>query len=350
MKSSSQSIIVTIVIPVHNEAQNLQPLYAELRDVLDKMVNGVEVIFVDDGSCDGTWQEIGNILRQDARLYATRIRRRKGKAHALATGFRLALGQYVVTLDGDLQDDPKEIPKLLHLTQQGFDLVCGWKQERFDSLFVVNGSRIFNRVIGLVYGLRLHDHNCGLKCYRAEAVKEMRLFGELHRFITVIAHCEGFRVTEIPVHHRPRRHGSSKYGPLKFVEGILDLFAVRIVTTFLEKPFHLLGTVGITLTGIGFLGLTYLALYWVFGLGSIGGRPLLIYSTVAVLFGMQLIALGITAELINWKLSKLQNHAVQKFSGKDWEEAFGGVAFEKGNVSVNSNNENLECKPVTHPI
>lgn len=352
LMDEGRRIALSIVIPVHNEAANIQPLYAELRTVVTALATKrrehstfniqlptskltqdhgsratdhgrdiVEIIFVDDGSRDGTWEEIVEVLKLDSRVHATRMRCRRGKAGALAVGFQLATGDYIVTLDGDLQDDPQEIARLLEMAEGGYDVVCGWKQQRCDPWPTVLGSRVFNRVIGWACGLKLHDHNCGLKLLKAEVAREIRLFGELHRFITLLAHSKGFRVTEIPVHHRPRRHGRSKYGAFKAIEGLLDLLVVRVLTIFLEKPFHLLGTLGFGISSLGFAGLAYLAFYWLLGLGSIGGRPLLIYSTVALLFGMQLLALGITAELINWRLTERHERPVRKFSGENFRES-----------------------------
>jgi glycosyltransferase involved in cell wall biosynthesis len=298
---------ITIVIPVHDEQPNIRPLYSELAMVLPESFSQVQIIFVDDGSVDGSWQEIANLMEIDPRVYGIHFRRRCGKSVALHAGFKNAAGAYVVTLDGDLQDDPLEIPKLLDMARSGYDVVCGWKKERKDSWFSVKTSRLFNTTLNLAHGLKLHDHNCGLKCFRAEVLREIRLFGELHRFLTVLAHWKGFRVTEVAVRHRPRLRGKSKYSPFKGIQGILDLFTVRIMTRFLDRPFHLLGSVGGLFMIVGLLGLAYLAIYWCLGLGSIGTRPLLNYSGFCFLFGMQLTAVGILAELINWKLSHETN-------------------------------------------
>ena len=293
----------TVVIPIHDEQLNIPTLYSELAAVLPAIFTEVQVIFVDDGSVDGSWEEITKLMEMDPRIYGIRFRRRRGKSAALSAGFKKATGTYIVTMDGDLQDDPAEIAKVFNAARSGFDVVSGWKKERKDSWFTVRTSRIFNTMLNLVYGLKLHDHNCGLKCFRAEVLKEISLFGELHRFLTVLAHLKGFRVTEVVVQHRPRLRGKSKYGPLKVIQGMLDLFTVRVMTRFLDRPFHLLGSIGGAFMLVGFLGLAYLAIYWCLGFGSIGTRPLLSYSGLCVLFGMQLTAVGILAELINWKLS-----------------------------------------------
>jgi glycosyltransferase involved in cell wall biosynthesis len=294
---------VTVVIPVHDEQPNISTLYSELATALSNSFSEVQIIFVDDGSLDGSWQEITNLMELDSRVYGIHFRRRRGKSAALDAGFKNATGAYVVTLDGDLQDDPAEIVKLLDSARGGFDVVSGWKKERKDSWFSVKTSWLFNVTLNLIHGLKLHDHNCGLKCFRAEVLKEISLFGELHRFLTVLAHWKGFRVTEVVVRHRPRLRGKSKYSPFKGIQGMLDLFTVRIMTRFLDRPFHLLGSIGGAFMLAGLLGLVYLAVYWCLGWGSIGTRPLLSYSGLCFLFGMQLTAVGILAELINWKLT-----------------------------------------------
>lgn len=299
--SDIQVPLVTIVIPVHDEQPNIRPLYSELAML--KSFSAAQIIFVDDGSLDGSWQEITNLMKADSRVFGIHFRRRRGKSAALDAGFKNATGTYVVTLDGDLQDDPAEIVKLLDVARGGFDVVSGWKKERKDSLFAVKTSWLFNATLNLVHGLKLHDHNCGLKCFRAEVLKEISLFGELHRFLTVLAHWKGFRVTEVVVRHRPRLRGKSKYSPFKGIQGMLDLFTVRIMTRFLDRPFHLLGSIGGVFMLVGLVGLGYLGVYWCLGFGSIGTRPLLSYSGLCLLFGMQLTAVGILAELINWKLS-----------------------------------------------
>jgi glycosyltransferase involved in cell wall biosynthesis len=310
--SENQVPFVTIIIPVHNEQANIKPLYSELLVALPRSFLSVQIIFVDDGSGDGSWQEITNLMKADSRVYGIHFRGRRGKSVALDAGFKNAAGAYVVTLDGDLQDDPAEIVKLLDIARGGFDLVSGWKIERKDSWFSVKTSWLFNATLNLAHGLKLHDHNCGLKCFRAEVLKEINLFGELHRFLTVLAHWKGFRVTEVAVRHRPRLRGKSKYSPFKGIQGLLDLFTVRIMTRFLDRPFHLLGSVGGLFMLVGFFGLAYLAVYWCLGFGSIGTRPLLSYSGLCFLFGMQVTAVGILAELINWKLSHGTNDAEGK--------------------------------------
>lgn len=290
--------MISIVIPVLNEEQNLAPLHREIDEVLRVAGLQAEMIIVDDGSNDGSWNEIALLARRDPRVQGIRFRRNFGKAAALSAAFACVRGDFVVTLDADLQDSPSEIPGLIHQLESGFDLVNGWKRRRFDPWHKVIPSRIFNWMIRLASGLKLHDHNCGLKAYRAEVVRDIRIYGELHRFITLLAHARGFRVTETEVQHRPRIHGQSNYGVGRFVKGLLDLLTVRVLTLFGERPLHFLGTAGLVAFAVGFLGLAYLAWLWATGHRPIGTRPVLIYSAASLLLGAQMISAGILAELI----------------------------------------------------
>lgn len=290
--------MISIVIPVLNEEQNLAPLHREIDEVLRSAGLQAEVIIVDDGSKDGSWNEVTQLARRDPRVHGIRFRRNFGKAAALSAGFACVRGEFVVTLDADLQDNPSEIPGLIRQLETGFDLVNGWKRRRFDPWHKVIPSRIFNWMIRLAGGLKLHDHNCGLKGYRVEVVREIRIYGELHRFITLLAHARGFRVTEMEVQHRPRIHGQSHYGMERFVKGLLDLLTVRVLTLFGERPLHFLGVAGLVAFAVGFLGLAYLACLWVTGHRPIGTRPVLIYSAASLLLGAQMMSAGILAELI----------------------------------------------------
>ena len=290
--------MISIVIPVLNEEQNLFPLHREIDEVLRSNGLDAEIIMVDDGSKDGSWNEVTQLVGRDPRVQGIRFRRNFGKAAALSAGFACVRGDLVVTLDADLQDNPSEIPALIGRLEAGFDLVNGWKRHRYDPWHKVIPSRIFNWMIRLTSGLQLHDHNCGLKGYRVEVTREIRIYGELHRFITLLAHARGFRVTEIEVQHRPRIHGESNYGVERFIKGLLDLFTVRVLTLFGERPLHFLGAAGLVAFAAGFLGLAYLAWLWVTGHRPIGTRPVLIYSAASLLLGAQMMSAGIVAELI----------------------------------------------------
>lgn len=306
--------MISIVIPVLNEEQNLVPLHREIDEVLRRAGLQAEMIIVDDGSKDGSWNEVTQLARRDPRVQGIRFRRNFGKAAALSAGFDCVRGEFVITIDADLQDNPSEIPGLIAQLEAGFDLVSGWKRRRFDPWHKVIPSRIFNWVIRLVSGLKLHDHNCGLKAYRVEVVREVRIYGELHRFITLLAHARGFRVTEMEVQHRPRLHGQSHYGVGRFIKGLLDLFTVRVLTLFGERPLHFLGAAGLVAFAIGFFGLAYLAWLWVTGYRPIGTRPVLIYSAASLLLGAQMMAAGILAELIVAKVGTQRGDANGSYS------------------------------------
>ncbi len=290
--------MISIVIPVLNEEQNLAPLHREIDEVLRSSRLDAEMILVDDGSEDGSWNEITRLASLDPRVQGIRFRRNFGKAAALSAGFACVRGDLVVTLDADLQDNPSEIPGLIGRLEAGFDLVNGWKRNRYDPWHKVIPSRVFNWMIRLASGLQLHDHNCGLKGYRVQVTREIRVYGELHRFITLLAHARGFRVTEMEVQHRPRIHGQSNYGVERFVKGLLDLLTVRVLTLFGERPLHFLGAAGLIAFAVGFLGLAYLGWLWLTGHRPIGTRPVLIYSVASLLLGAQMMSAGILAELI----------------------------------------------------
>lgn len=297
--------MISVVIPVYNEAESLAELHGELAAVFESNALGpVEFLFVDDGARDGSWDVIADLARRDPRVRAIRFRRNFGKASALSAGFQAARGDRVFTLDADLQDDPAEIPEFLRrLDAQNLDVISGWKKTRHDPWHKVYPSRVFNLMVSRLTGCELHDHNCGFKLYRAEVLREVGIYGELHRFVPALAHARGFRVGEMEVHHRPRVHGRSKYGVARFAKGFLDLLTVVFLTRFRQRPLHVLGGSGLLLSTLGFLGLLYLAGVWVANFWAvdprpIGGRPLLSYSIALLIVGVQLFSLGILAELV----------------------------------------------------
>ncbi len=296
--------MISVVIPVYNEQESLATLHAEIADVARHANLDLEVLFVDDGSRDGSWPAIRDLAAHDARVHGLRFRRNFGKAAALSAGFRAARGDIILTLDADLQDDPKEMPRFLTALAEGCDVVSGWKKVRHDPWHKVWPSRVFNFLVSWLTGVHLHDHNCGMKCYRAEVVREVRLYGELHRFIPVLAAARGFRIGEIIIQHRPRRFGRSKYGVRRFIKGFLDLLTVKFLTGFGQRPQHMLGTVGLLSCALGLLGMGYLALTWLIRLSGdttflpLHERPLLIYSVAALLLGAQMTSIGLLAELI----------------------------------------------------
>jgi glycosyltransferase involved in cell wall biosynthesis len=289
--------VISVVVPVHDEEQNVGPLLAELSSALEPLERPWEVVFVDDGSTDGTFAALTKLHRTHGNVRVVRLRRNFGKAAALAAGFAEAGGDAIVTIDGDLQDDPAEIPRLLAKLDEGFDLVSGWKAKRRDPWTRRMPSKVFNRVAGLVSGLRLHDMNCGLKAYRPEVVRGLRLYGELHRYIPVIAHYRGFRVTEVPVNHRARAHGRSRYGIERYLRGFLDLLTVTFMGRYRNRPLHLFGGLGLLMLAFGGGVLVYLSALKLGG-HAIGQRPLLILGVLLIVVGMQFLSLGLLSELI----------------------------------------------------
>ena len=289
--------MISVVVPVHDEEHSVEPLFGELRAALDPLGTEWEVLFVDDGSTDGTFGALTRLHDREAGVRIVRLRRNFGKATALAAGFAQAAGDVVVTIDGDLQDDPAEIPRLLTKLDEGFDLVSGWKTRRRDPLRRRIVSRVFNGVTGRISGLRLHDLNCGLKAYRAEVLRGLRLYGELHRFIPVLAHYRGFRVAEVPVNHRPRGHGRSRYGMERYLRGFFDLLTVTFMGRYRYRPLHLFGGLGLLLGGVGFAVLAYLTVVKLMG-HAIGQRPLLTLGVLLVVVGIQLFSLGLVGELV----------------------------------------------------
>jgi len=302
--TTGQSELISIVIPALNESASLEELGRALLAVGERRGLQLEVIFVDDGSSDGSWDKIRGLAACDPRVRGIRFRRNFGKAAALAAGFDAALGQVVFQMDADLQDDPAELPEFLAKLAEGFDVVNGWKRVRKDPWHKVWPSRVFNWLVSSLTGLKLRDHNCGFKCFRAEVVKELPRYGELHRFIPVMAYARGYCVTELPVEHHPRRYGRSKYRFHRFVKGFLDLLTVVFLTVFGQRPLHLLGGIGLPAFLLGAAGLTYLGVCWILarfqvhGFGPIGARPLLVYSLACLIIGFQMLSIGFLAELV----------------------------------------------------
>jgi len=289
--------VISVVVPVHEEERTVALLFDELQAALDPLGQPWEAVFVDDGSTDGSFAALTRLHNLHDNVRVVRLRRNFGKAAALAAGFANAEGDVVVTIDADLQDDPAEIPRLLAKLDEGFDLVSGWKAHRRDPITRRALSRIFNWVTGRVSGLRLHDLNCGLKAYRAEVVQGLRLYGELHRFIPVLAHYRGHRIAELPVNHRPREHGRSRYGVERYLRGFLDLLTVSFIGRYRYRPLHLFGGLGLGLGALGFAVLVYLTILKIGG-EAIGRRPLLILGVLLVVVGLQFFSLGLISELI----------------------------------------------------
>ena len=289
--------MISVVVPVHDEDRSVELLYDELASALDPLDRPWEAVFVDDGSTDGSFAALTRLHDRAANVRVVRLRRNFGKSAALAAGFRHSEGSVVVTIDADLQDDPGEIPRLLAKLDEGFDLVSGWKAQRRDPWSRRLVSKIFNWVVGRSSGLKLHDMNCGLKAYRAEVVRSLRIYGELHRFLPVLAHDRGFRVAELPVNHRPREHGRSRYGVERYARGFLDFLTVSFMGRYRHRPLHLFGGLGLVFAAIGSAVLVYLTILKLTG-AAIGHRPLLTLGVLLVVVGFQFFSLGLLSELI----------------------------------------------------
>jgi glycosyltransferase involved in cell wall biosynthesis len=296
--------MISLVIPVFNEQDSLPQLLREIQETVQQQNLDAEIIFVDDGSSDDSWKTIEGLAAHEPRARGIRFRRNFGKAAALSAGFHACIGDMILTLDSDLQDDPKEIPNFIRAIETGKDVVSGWKRVRYDPWHKRIPSRIFNWMVSRLTGVELHDHNSGMKCYRAEVFREVRLYGELHRFIPVLASSRGFRIGEIEVAHRPRKYGQSKYGVRRFVKGFLDLLTVKFLTSFSHRPQHILGSIGLTAFTFGALGMAWLAITWIVRLFEpdwflpLHERPLLLYSLAALLLGTQMLTMGFLAELL----------------------------------------------------
>src|SRR6478752_1805462 len=297
--------MLSVIIPVLDEAQSLPQLVRELDQVAVERGYELQMIVVDDGSTDGTWPVVCQLAAEDSRILGIRLRRNFGKAAALSAGFHAADGERIVTIDGDLQDNPAEIANLLAKIDEGFDVVSGWKRERHDPWHKVWPSRVFNWLVSWLMGVRLHDHNCGLKAYRREVMHEIRLYGELHRFVPVLAAAKGFRIGEVAVAHRPRKHGKSKYGVSRLTKGLLDLLTVKFIVGYGQRPQHMLGTVGLLAFLLGGLGMVYLAIVWLLTRTIDGWTPVNLHETAALFYclglfiiGAQFLSVGLLGEMI----------------------------------------------------
>ena len=289
--------MVSVVVPLLNEAATLEQLYRELDAALVPTGLDWEVVFVDDGSTDGSSRELVRLHSAHLNVRVVRLRRNFGKAAALAAGIEVAAGEVVVTMDADLQDDPAEIPNLLAKLDDGYDVVSGWKCDRHDPFVRRFVSRIYNTATRLATGVKLHDMNCGLKAYRAEVFQHVRLYGERHRFVPVLAHHFGFSVAELPVNHRPRTNGHSRFGIERYLRAPFDLLTIVFMGRYAHRPLHLFGGVGVTASLAGGAILAYLTVDKIGGAG-IGGRPLLLLGVLLVVVGIQFLSLGLIGEML----------------------------------------------------
>jgi len=304
----TDTVEISVIAPVLNEQESLPKLYEELTEVLDGLGRTFEIVIVDDGSTDNSLELARKLVHDDPRIILVELRRQFGKATALQAGFNNCQGQIVFTMDADLQDDPREIPRFLEALDQGHDLVSGYKKDRNDPIGKTLPSKFFNWVTAKTTGITLKDFNCGFKAYRREVIEKLHLYGELYRYIPVMVHALGYRVGEIAVTHRPRQYGKSKYGLERFMRGGLDLFTILFLSGFNRRPLHLFGLIGAIIGGIGFLIDGYLAIVWLSG-AAIGDRPLLMLGTLMIIVGIQVIILGLLGEMIassTYKASEVQ--------------------------------------------
>lgn len=308
---------ISIVIPLFNEDESLPELHQWIVRVMQANQFSYEVIFVDDGSTDNSWSVVEKIKSQDTNVRGIKFQRNYGKSAALHVGFQATKGQVVITMDADLQDSPDEIPELYKMiTEDKFDLVSGWKKKRYDPLSKTIPTKIYNGVNRMISGIKLHDMNCGLKAYRKEVVKSVEIFGEMHRYIPVIAKAAGFpKIGEKVVQHQERKYGVSKFGLNRFINGFLDLFTITFITRFGKKPMHFFGLIGTLCFVLGGLFTTWIIIHklWIDTAGRlIADRPEFYLALVLMIIGSQMFLAGFIAELISRNSSIRNNYLVEK--------------------------------------
>jgi len=298
-KSQNNQCEISIIIPLFNEEESLKELHQQIKNQLEIInITNYEIIFINDGSTDNSLEIIRQIHYENPNVHCISFRRNYGKSAALAVGFKHARGKYVITMDADLQDDPAEIPNLINKLNEGYDVVSGWKKQRYDPISKTLPSKLFNAVTSITSGIKLHDFNCGLKAYKSDVVKTLHIYGEMHRYIPALAHWEGFKITEIPVQHHRRKYGKSKFGMRRFINGFLDLLTVLFTTKYMKRPLHFFGTVGTISFLAGLIIDLILSIQWIAGAKNLSNRPLLWFGIALIVVGVQFISLGLIAELI----------------------------------------------------
>ncbi|MEK6552294.1 MAG: glycosyltransferase family 2 protein [Bacteroidota bacterium] len=289
---------VSIIVPFFNEEESLRPLYNEIKKTLRGISSDYEIIFVDDGSSDKSLNVVKELARVDNKIHYYSFRTNYGKSAALQVAFKHVTGDAVITMDADLQDDPAEIPNLLKKLAEGYDLVSGWKKKRYDPIVKKFSSKFFNYITRLFTKVKIHDFNCGLKAYRKQVVQNIRVYGELHRYIPVLANWKGFSVAEIIVKHHPRRYGKTKFGITRFFKGFVDLITVIFTTRYIKRPMHLFGFVGLLTALAGFIISAVLAYEKIIYGTGIGNRPLLFLGILLIIVGIQFFAIGLLGEIL----------------------------------------------------
>ncbi|MCX6138621.1 MAG: glycosyltransferase family 2 protein [Ignavibacteriales bacterium] len=297
-QQAQQRVDYSVVIPLFNEEESLRDLSEQLKVVLTRLGGRYEIIFIDDGSTDNSFRVLRDLHFKNKRIKVISFRRNYGKSAALMVGFQKAQGDFVITMDADLQDDPAEIPNLVKQLRAGFDVVSGWKKKRNDPITKTVPSKFFNFVTSMATGIKIHDFNCGLKAYRKEVTKSVNVYGELHRYIPALAHWLGFRIGEVPVQHRPRKFGKSKFGAGRLFKGGLDLLTVLFTTRYMTRPLHFFGVWGMISAMAGFFLDAYLAVEWMLGRTALSNRPLFIVGLILIIVGVQFVSLGLLGEMI----------------------------------------------------
>ena len=288
---------ISVVEPVYDEVESLEELYSGITTACEQLGRGHEIIFIDDGCRDGSDRKLDELAKRDARVQVIHFRRNFGKSPALAAGFERVRGEIVLTLDADLQDDPAMIPDFVERIDAGADLVSGWKRRRHDPIGKTAPSKLFNWVVRKLSGIPLQDFNCGFKAYRIECIRELSVYGGFHRFLPVLAGARGFKIEQLVVNHRPRKHGESKFGVGRFFDGLLDLLTVLLVTKYRTRPLHFFGFPGVALGALGLMLLVYLTVLWTLG-EPIGTRPLLTLGVLLTITGLQFLCFGLLGELL----------------------------------------------------
>lgn len=290
--------MISVVIPLLNEEESLNELTNELEKVFEHLKCNYEIIFIDDGSTDGSFAKIKEMHRKNNKIHCLKLRRNYGKSAALSKGFKSAKGNIVITMDADLQDDPLEIPDLIRVLNSGFDLVSGWKKVRYDPFIKKHTSILFNYVTSKLSGVKLHDFNCGLKAYKRDVVKSLKIYGEMHRYIPALAYLSGFKVTEKPVKHHSRKYGVTKFGANRFINGFLDLLTVVFINKYMKQPLHFFGSIGLLTSSLGFLITLYLTILKFVEGKPLSDRPLFLVGIFLIIVGVQFLSLGLIAEMI----------------------------------------------------
>ncbi|MDP1677233.1 MAG: glycosyltransferase family 2 protein [Bacteroidota bacterium] len=311
-QSPSRNPLVSVVIPLLNEEESLRELHEQLKNVLSRIGGNYELIFVDDGSTDNSFKVLRDLRQRNNRVKAIRFRRNYGKSAALAVGFQKAQGDFVVTMDADLQDDPAEIPNIIRELKGGLDVVSGWKKKRKDPLGKTIPSKFFNFVTAKVTGIKIHDFNCGLKGYRNDVIKSVNVYGELHRYIPALAHWLGFKVGETVVNHRPRKFGKTKFGMTRYSRGFLDLLTVVFTTRYVSRPLHLFGGWGIFSSIIGLAISLWLVYEKYFNDQPLSNRPLFIVALIMIIVGVQFVSMGLLGELITRNQQMQREYSIRE--------------------------------------